>query len=318
MTQEDIRKRIADEQAKIEVPTYQDAAWDGAWKRRAGAMWGVAGVAAIVGALTGVIAPLTPVLVGMGLAEAVALIPTSVAVFTAIGTSTGLAIGAAVGGDAGAAASTMKEYERRQVSRDIKQAIEQNPDVSVEAIQEPVGQPEEDKEKSAKWSDYFNLRAAVTFATLGAIGGLIFATALTASGGAAMFAMPAMELLLGAAAQNAAMVTAYSMGLGAAFGLNFGVSHALITRKAVNFANDLLSGKALGAPWNVNVNDPDLKPVLVPELHQKAPARSMPVPEVQAEEEKACCYADKVTRAPDYESMVTQSIKDAENARLSV
>lgn len=305
LSEEAIQQRVADVQAKIEVPSYQDVAWDGAWKRRAGAIWGVAGVATLVGAVTGLAAPLFPVLAGMELASALALIPKSVAIFSAIGVSTGLTIGAVTGPGAGAAASTMKEFERRQLARTIEEEIRRNPEASVELIRERVALPEEDQPKNIRWQDYFNVKTGLAFAAIGAMGGLIFAGALLATGSAAAFAMPGLTMLLGEAAKDTAMVVAYSMGIGACFGANFGVSHALVTRKAVNFANDMLSGKMLGDPWPKRVNVPELQPVLAPVVHRE--------PEPVAVETKPR-FTDKVPHAPDYESIVNRSI--AENGAL--
>lgn len=307
--EETIQQRVAEVQSKIDVPSYQDVAWDGAWKRRAGAIWGVAGVATVVGLVTGLAAPFFTVLAGMELASAAALLPKSVAVFSALGLSSGLAIGAVTGPGAGAAASTMKEYERRQLARKIEEEIRRNPEASVELIAERVALPEQDKPENARWSDYFKLKTGLVMAAIGAVGGLIFAGALLAVGGVAAegavasFGMPALKIMLGEAAKDAAMVVAYSMGLGACFGANFGVSHALITRKAVNFANKLLSGEAVGGPWPKSVNVPEPQPVITPVVVPHAHEDRM-------EMETKPAHAAKFERAAGYESIAKRAVPE--------
>lgn len=307
----DIDKRIALEQAKIDVPSYQDAAWDGGWKRRAGAIWGVGAVAGITGAVMGLTTPLAPMLfAGMAPSAAMAMIPTSVAVFSALGITAGMAIGGVMGPNAGAAASAMKEYERRQIARDVEEKIRENPEAEVQLIaRDPI--PREAEKTDFKFSNYVNLKTGLLFAAIGAAGGLVFAAALAMTGGigsglAGQFIMPAAKVLLGAAAENSAIVTAYSMGLGAAFGANFGVSFSLITRKAVNFANDLLSGKLLGDPWPRKTNIPEMQPVLSPVVVKHPELEEAVAPEQPK-------FAEKVQRAPNYEKLVAQSIKEAEN-----
>ena len=93
VTEAEIQQRIAEEQAKIDVPSYQDVVWEGAWKKRAAGLWGMMGVAMVVGAVMGLAAPLFPILGGMEVATALALIPKSVTIFSAIGISSGLVIG---------------------------------------------------------------------------------------------------------------------------------------------------------------------------------------------------------------------------------
>lgn len=304
-TEAEIQKRIAEEQARIEVPSYQDVAWDGAWKRRAAGMWGIMGVAMVVGALIGLAAPLFPILGGMEVAAAVALIPKSIAIFSAIGISSGFVIGTGIGPSAGSSAATMKEFERRTLARKVEEVIRKNPDVPVHLVKEMVAQKEEDKEKNAKWSDYFNVRAAMTFSAIGAIGGLIFATALSYAPGVAQFTMPAMEWVLGISAKIPEIAVAYSMGVGALFGANFGVSHALITRKAVNVAGDLLSGKSLGNPWAKSVNVPDLEAILTPALARSEIDEEVPV----ALQSK---FSEKLPRAANYEALIAQSLRETE------
>ncbi|MDX2074560.1 MAG: hypothetical protein SFX19_09405 [Alphaproteobacteria bacterium] len=304
VSEAEIEKRIAEEQAKIEVPSYQDEVWTGTWKRRAGALWGLMGLAMVVGAVIGLLAPLFPILGGMPAVEAVALIPKSIAIFSAIGISTGLAIGSVMGPSAGASAAAIREYERRQIAREIEETIRRNPEADVSLVAKGVALQEEDKEKNIRWTDYFNLKTGLLFSGLGAAGGLVFATALAAVPGADNFAMPAMNWLLGESVKIPAVVTAYSMGLGSLFGLNFGVSHALITNKAVNYANDLLGGKALGEPWPRRVNVPEPKPVLSPVVHVKENG--------DGPEATPTKFAEKLQRAANYESLVAQSVKETE------
>lgn len=252
-----IEQRIAEEQAKIDVPSYQDAAWDGAWKRRAGALWGMSTVGGVTGAIIGAAALIPPALMG-AVPLTLAAVATSTLIFAALGISTGFAIGAVVGGQAGAAASTAKELERRLIARDVENKLRENPAAHVCLTAKPAASERE----PTKWMDYVNVKTGLLFAAIGAVGGLIFAGALSvAPSMASNFAMPAMELLLGKGATTAA-IAAYSAGLGACFGSMFGVSYTKITRDAVNFAGKLLSGEALSDPWPISVNLPDPKPIL--------------------------------------------------------
>ncbi len=314
VSEEELQQRIAEEQAKIEVPSYQDATWDSAWKRRASAIWGIGAVGMTVGAVIGLLAPVLPALVASAPFSA-AVVAKSVAIFASLGITGGMGIGMMAGPAAGSAAGAIKEFERRQIAREIEQKIRDNPDADVTLLQERVSQLEEDNPKSIRFADYFNVKTGLLFAAIGAVGGLIFATALLATGGLvaaggvaaspmiAQLAMPAAQLLLGSAAGNAAAVTAYSVGLGALFGMNFGVSHALITRQACNFAGDLLSGRGLGSPWPKRVNLPEPKPVLSPVVVTR-------VSEPEQAESKT--FSEREKRAPNYEALVNQSIREAD------
>jgi hypothetical protein len=251
-----IEQRIAEEQAKINVPSYQDVAWDGAWKRRSNSMWGLSFVGGVTGAALGSVALIPPAIIG-AVPLTLAAVGTSAVLFGALGISTGFAVGAVVGPAAGAAASTMKEFERRT----LEDKIIQNPEAEVTLAQ--ASQPEP---SPVKFSDLVNIKTGALFAAIGAVGGLIFATALSfAPAMAAQFAMPAMNVLLGEGA-SAAAITAYSVGLGASFGAIFGVHFPRITRLAADFAGDLLSGKAINAPWPESANLPELKPILSPQV----------------------------------------------------
>ena len=296
-TEAEIQKRIAAEQAKIDVPSYQDVAFDGAWKRRSGLMWGMAIVGAVAGAAIGAGALLAPAIFGE-LALSGALIGKSMIALSGVGLTAGWAAGAAAGFPAGAAASTMKEFERRTIARDIEQKIRDNPDATVMVGEQLV----EKKETSLGLSRYFNWKSALVLAGIGALGGAIFAGALALGGPAAAFAMPAMEFLLGAKA-TAATVAAYTVGLGALAGAFFGVNVPLIGRKAGDFMSGILSGRSIDAPWPKEANLPDIQPILSPVVVR-------PEPEVASAPSKS--FAAKEKRTPDFEALVAQSIKEAE------
>jgi hypothetical protein len=294
--EQDINKRIAEEQAKINVPSYQDVALDGAWKRRSNMMWGLGALGTGFGAAFGLIgaglaavagAPLTPELVG-----------TSLAIFSATGMSSGLATGVMVGPSAGAAASAAKEMERRVLARQIEEKMRENPDTKIELHETPQTPPKE----PFKLADYVNFKTMAVFAAIGLAGGLIAAAAFTAaaaSGGAAAFAMPAMGALLGTVAPTATALSIYSGGMGMAFGAFFGVNVPKLTRLSSNFMGELLSGKAIDAPWPASSAVPEQKPILSPII-------------TEPEQESTKTFSDKVGRKPNFEALVNQSIKEVD------
>lgn len=305
-TEAEIQKRIAEEQAKIDVPSYQDAAFDGAWKSRSRMIWGLAMVGAIAGAVIGAVALIAPAIFA-GLAVDAALVAKSMIVFSATGLSSGWAVGALAGFPAGAAASTMKEYERRALAREVEQKIRENPEATVTLAEKDPIQRKED------WSvsGFYNWKSGLLLASMGAIGGSIFAAALSYGGTAlAPYTMQAMDFLLGeslkemgkAAAAN--VITAYTIGLGAAGGALFGTNIPRIGRMAGNFMGGILSGQSIGAPWPKAANLPEPKPVLVPVVVQ-------PEQEIAAEIQTPK-FADKVVRTESFEALIVQSAKDAE------
>ncbi len=297
VTEAEIQKRIAEEQAKINVPSYQDVAFDGAWKSRSRMMWGLATVGAIAGAGIGAVALVTPALFA-GFAVTGGLIAKSIVAYSAIGLSAGWVAGAAVGFPAGAAASSMKEYERRTLARDIEQKIRDNPEATVSIAEHVV----EQKKEATGLSGYFNWKSAIVLAAIGAAGGAIFATALALGGPAAAFAMPVMDFLVGSGA-SAGVVTAYTVGLGAIAGAFFGTNIPRIGRNAGNFMGGILSGQSIGAPWPKSANLPDLKPILTPVVNA-------PEPEVESAVTKK--FTETTSRAASHEALVTQAAKEAE------
>jgi hypothetical protein len=307
-TEQDIQKRIAEEQAKIAVPSYQDVAFDGAWKRRSGMIWGLAIVGAISGAGIGAAALVAPALFAE-VAVTSALVVKSMVAFSALGLSAGWVAGAGAGFPAGAAASTMKEYERRTLARDIEQKIRDNPNATVTLGEHAL----EPKKEDFGLDGYFNWKTALVLAAIGAVGGAVFATALALGGPATAFAMPAMEFLLGAKA-SAVAISAYTIGLGAATGAFFGVNIPRIGRFAGNFMSGILSGKAIGAPWPEEANLPELKPILSPVVTK--PTRA-PTPEVSMEqpvEGKHCGCVKEKAPLKNYEALVNRSIAEADMA----
>lgn len=302
-----IRQRIAEEQAKIDVPSYQDVAFDGAWKRRSNSQWGLGLLGLATGAFMGLAAPGAAMLAGASIGGGLLL--KSMAIYSAIGMSAGWGLGSFVGPGAGAAASAMKEYERRQLARDIEGKIRENPEAKV-TLAEEMPLPSDEKGGLA---NYFNWKTSLLFAAVGAITGLVFAGALVASGavvavtaaetapGLAAYAMPAMHMLLGSAASSVSAVVAYSVGVGAAFGSIYGVNYPRIARKLSNAFGDMLSGKAIDAPWPKSANLPELKPIVSPVVE---------VPE--REEAPAKQFAANIERKPNYEKLVTEAIKEAD------
>lgn len=306
LTEAEIQQRIAEEQAKIDVPSYQDVALDGAWKRRSSAMWGLSALGAAFGAGFGVIAAGLAAFGGSPVAF-LELLGNSVAIFTATGLSAGLATGVVVGSPAGAAASAAKEIERRTLAREIEQKIRDNPEAKVQMHETPAPV----RREPFRLSDYFNIKTALVFAAIGTVGGLIMAAAFAAAGGLAAgasssviasYAMPAMHTLLGTATPTATALAIYSGGMGMAFGAFFGVNVPKMARYVSNLGGGLLSGKAIGAPWPKSANLPEQKPILTPVVE----------PPEQAVEQQPN-FADKVKRPQSHEALVLQAIKEAEN-----
>jgi len=297
MDQETINKRIAEEQAKIVVPSYQDVTFDGAFKRRTNSMFGLAVLGLVTGAAIGLAAPAAAVIGGAAMTGA--LVAKSAMIFSAIGMSAGWGMGALVGPSAGAAASAMKEYERRTLAREVEEKIRENPEASVTLAPHPAVQPE----SSGGIRDYINPRAAMAFAIIGAVAGLVFAGALVASGALAAgteaapaitaYAMPAMKMLLGSAATSVSAVVAYSVGVGASFGAIFGVNYPKLSRATSDFFGDMLSGKAVDSPWPPGANLPTQQPVLAPVVEVEKPA-----------EKPSKLFAPAVLKKEDYATLV--------------
>lgn len=256
-----IEQRIAQEQAKIRIPSYQEVAWDGAWKKRSAATWGLGFFGLATGAFIGAVAPIAPALFADVPATG-ELFARSIAIFSALGISGGMAVANVVAPAAGAAAATAKEVERRQIGREIEEALLKDPGAKVEiaSTSTPLTEME-----PAGLSRYVNLSTGVLFALIGAAAGAVFAAGLAAAEGTMLtqMAMPAMDAL---GISGAAAATSYSAGLGAAFGSIFGLNYPLISNKLVTKASEFLSGKAIGAPWPDSANLPDLKPILAPNI----------------------------------------------------
>ena len=104
---------------EIEVGTYQNLAFDGAWKSRSRAMWGIAFLGLITGAAIGLLAPFFPAIVGaVGFSAAAGHVLETMAIFGATGMATGLVAGGLTGSAAGASASVAKELEIRNLQRE--------------------------------------------------------------------------------------------------------------------------------------------------------------------------------------------------------
>ncbi|MEZ5690962.1 MAG: hypothetical protein R3D71_04775 [Rickettsiales bacterium] len=198
------------------------------WKRRSSALWGVGALGLAAGLAVGAVAPFFPVIAGVGAAEALSVLPSSMAVFGAIGMATGFTVGGVTGSTAGSAEAIVK------------------------AVSKDSSFSGKDKEKQASViketgdSPLINIKSTLAFAALGAIAGGILA--------AAVIAMPTLAtygtfgavgtIIPHTVASNAAAVTAYSVGVMASFGSLFGLNFPKIASKLTAEMGGLLSGKS--------------------------------------------------------------------------
>lgn len=239
---------------EIKVGSYQNLAFDGAWKSRSRAIWGIAFLGLITGAVFGLLAPFFPVLVQEVLfADALTRVLPTMAIFSATGMAAGFAIGGLTGASAGASASVAKELEIRNLQREkeVEKSI---------GIPFPEHIPEKPKEDNTR---YFNPKISAVFATFGAIVGKVMAAAFFAThvGGAVVTtttagnaAIPALSVILGSAVSSPLAVTACFVGVMACFGAIFGVNFPKIGGYLQDLAGKLLSGEALGTNWKKENN----------------------------------------------------------------
>jgi hypothetical protein len=232
----------------INVKSYANIAFDGAWKSRSRAIWGIAFLGLIAGAAVGLLAPFFPLLAveSMTFGAAAANILPSMAIFGATGMATGFLVGGLTGASAGAASSVAKELETRTLQRE--KALEQSIGIFI-----PNPEPEKPKAEQR----YFNPKISATFAVLGAIAGKIMAAGFIAmhAGGAVTAAtvsnaaIPALTVILGTAVANPLAITACFIGVMTCFGAIFGVNFPKIGGYLQDLAGRLLGGELLGTSW---------------------------------------------------------------------
>lgn len=224
--------------------------WRKAWIGRSKGLWGTSAVGVGYGVLIGIAAPMFPALVGaISFTDAMMLIPRSVGVFAATGLLSGFAVGAQVGVSAGAAEGAAQEHESRDREHEVAIMAHIAPDVELPS---PAKAEAASKAPKSIWTkvkdtveDYINPGVALTFALIGAVGGLILAGGYYAIGMENSAAMTGMKALLGPAASNPLAVTAYFTGVCACFGAMFGSGTPKITDHAQHLAGRLLAGKHL-------------------------------------------------------------------------
>lgn len=238
------------ESKQIEVESYSNIAFDGAWKSRSRAIWGIAFLGLLAGAAVGLAAPFFPVIAGVAEGVSIVTAMNSMAVFGATGMATGLLAGGLVGSSAGAASSVAKEMELRERlhEQEVGKALGVN--IPANSYKKPA-EPEQ---------NMLNPKVGLLFATLGAVAGKIMAvgflaTSTAGAGGTVVSsalgsaAIPALEVILGGAAATPLAVTACFVGVMACFGAMFGVNFPKIGGYLQDFAGKLLSGEKIGASW---------------------------------------------------------------------
>ena len=272
-------KRLAEETAKIKVESYQKTASLGGWAGGGRTLWAISAVGAAAGAMIGVVAPVFPLVVGASsLATAVAAIPASVAVYSAVGMSMGFSGGLVLGRISGSNAAVAEEQEKRMKEWTAKQLLAQNPDaklVADEAKEKPKDTRSFWQKVKDNYHTYVNPRTGALFAVVGAVGGLVMAAAFAVTGGATGAVMPAMEAITGlsAGALTPTVMTAYTVGVMAAFGALFSFNFPKITSDVTEFAGNLLSGKPLGREWGPKTPEKATEQTLEKTAAQPEPAK---------------------------------------------
>ncbi len=297
---EAVQQRSSDEKSKIEVASYHDVAFEGTWRARSRGMWGVGALGLLAGAAIGALAPLFPVVVGAtSLATAASLIPQTMAIFSATGIGMGVAAGTMVGSSSGAVGAVAKEQEKR-----LREAGIETPPGNDAQAQANEGKGFFTRFKEALGSLKINPKVMITFAALGAVAGVVMATAFLATGGAA--AVPALGSLLGSAATSAPAVTAYFAGVMASFGALFGMNLPTVATQMTNVMGDTLGGKTINAPWT----DKQAPSPEVQQAVEKAAAVEQPAP---AKPEPATPRASKFQPALSYQEMMAQKAQEQSN-----
>ncbi len=249
-----LEQRMKEESANIKVDSYQKIASRGGWAGAGRTLWAISFIGAVTGAGMGLIAPFFPLVVGASsLAAAAAAIPAAVATFAAVGLSMGFAGGLMLGRISGATAAVAEENEKRMKQWTARQLLAANPEASIvpDAPVQPKPPQSYWQRAKDKYYTYVNPKLGMAFAAIGMAGGLIMAAAFLATGGAAGAVMPALETISGVPgiASNAAALTAFSAGVGGAFGAIFSFNYPKITSEVTHFFGDMLSGKTIGRPW---------------------------------------------------------------------
>ena len=301
------------EQDKIQVDTFTDIAFEGAWKGRARSFWATATVGTGVGAVMGAVVPFFPVLAGVPLAAAAATLPISIPIYAALGMSSGFAVGVLVGATSGATAAVAKEQERRDKGRDIEQVVRSLPGATLDAP--PVAEAREKPRtigqhlKNIK-DNYINVPTLLAYAAIGAIGGLVMFAAFNAAGvgigdSFLPIAKPIMGKLLGAAAGQSSAIAAYTVGVMATFGAIFGCNLPKIAGDTTRLFGDMLGGKTFGSqkgPAHEQARAP-----VFSQTFTDTPA----VTAEQAEPERAANFRQQERSQSDYRELVTRRISES-------
>lgn len=281
-----LEARVAEEQAKIKVDSYQKVASVAGWAGGGRTLWAAAAFCTVVGAAIGLVAPFFPVLAGAStLGFATSAIPASVLAFAATGLSTGFAGGIMLGRISGSAAAVGEELERRMKHWMVRQKISENPQAEI-APDAPKVLTEKHsfwQRAGDAWHTYVNPRIGLTMALIGAVGGLIMAGAFAYTGAGAFAVMPAMQTLTGLTANpvfategvlTSAAVTAYTVGVSAMMGAVFSFNVPKIASAMTEFTGRLIGGKIIGREWKpVEKNKPEAAapPVEVAAQQAQAP-----------------------------------------------
>ncbi|MEK6745638.1 MAG: hypothetical protein AABY33_01215 [Pseudomonadota bacterium] len=233
---------------KIESESLKKIAFKEAWKGRTRALWSIAAMGVVAGALIGLAVPFIPAIVGMLMpslgitstfSSALSAVPASMAIFSAHGMGIGALVGGILGGPSGCVGAVAEELQKRKASKE--KSCDKTTSANI-----PVEHKEKPKHR------YINPKVMALFAGLGAIGGAIMVASLAATGGltvaAASALMPGVETALGAGATAGAVGT-YVIGVMTSFGAIFGFNGPEIATGMQNFTGRLFSGELLGTSW---------------------------------------------------------------------
>lgn len=254
-----IEQRIADETAKVTAQSYQKVASLGGWAGGGRTLWAISVVGLVAGAALGIVAPYFPFVLGAAAAlPSVATLSTSILAFAATGMAMGFGGGLMLGRVSGTAAAVAQEQEKRLKEWTARQIVSQNPNAHITPDQPDL--PEAKKSLGRRIKDsyvtYFNPRVGLAMAALGVVGGLIMASAIIATGGAAVpgalaAGMPALSTLTGLSAEALTpfAIKAYVAGVMGAFGALWTFNFPKITSDVTSFFGNLMSGKMLGREW---------------------------------------------------------------------
>lgn len=250
-----IEERLRQESSKIKADSYQKVASLGGWSGGGRTLWAISTIGLAAGVVIGAAAPYFPFIFG-----AVASLPSAATLFASMlsyatfGMSTGFAGGLMLGRVSGSTAAIAQEQEKRLKEWTARQIVSQNPNAEIVPDQPSLPPPA----KKSLWQrakdsylTYFNPRVGLVMAALGAVGGLIIASALISTGGTIAAGMPALSTLTGleGAALTAGAIKAYAAGVLASFGALWTLNFPKITSEVTHFYGELMSGKTLGREW---------------------------------------------------------------------